>query len=145
MNTIDNDFTIDKLLETIDKDDIDLEQLNKNKIQKIKNDMLQQLQLPRETLKTIHKKLKNYRYVSDLADLKYGAFIRWIPLSNPEKIKLTNGGIVVDIKIFQTGIQIVCKNNFNRIFQLKLDECLLFQKLTNQEQYLLTILHHLTK
>lgn len=145
MNTIDNDFTIDKLLETINKDDIDLEQLNKNKIQKIKNDMLQQLQLPRETLKTIHKKLKNYRYVSDLADLKYGAFIRWIPLSNPEKIKLTNGGIVVDIKIFQTGIQIVCKNNFNRIFQLKLDECLLFQKLTNQEQYLLTILHHLTK
>ena len=49
-----------------------------------------------------------------MSDLQYGYYIRWIPLKNPDKIKLTNGGIVTDILIVNDCIQIQLKNNRNR-------------------------------
>ena len=30
-------------------------------------------------IKTLYKKLKHYRYCSDVSDLQYGYYIRWIP------------------------------------------------------------------
>ena len=93
--------------------------LNSRKIKSIKNDMLQKLQMSGSMLKNYHTKLSNYRYVDDLEDVQYGCYIRWIPLQNPTVIKLTNGGTIVDIKILENGIHIVCKNNMNRIFQIK--------------------------
>ena len=39
-------------------------------------------------------------------------------------------------------IYIVCKNNSSRMFQLKMDECLIFQKLSQQEQILLKALSY---
>ena len=53
------------------------------KISKAKNDILQKLGLERETLKSISKKLKNYRYVDEISDVQYGCYIRWIPLKDP--------------------------------------------------------------
>ena len=50
--------------------------LNSNKIKEIKNNMLQKLQLDRDELKIIHKKLNHYRYCSDISDLQYGYYIR---------------------------------------------------------------------
>ena len=44
----------------------------------MKNNILQKLQLDRETLKSFHKKLKGYRYCVDMADVQYGYYIRWI-------------------------------------------------------------------
>tara|TARA_B110000967_G_C18450296_1_gene347569 strand:- start:1 stop:429 length:429 start_codon:yes stop_codon:yes gene_type:complete len=119
--------------------------LNTRKIKAMKNDMLQKLQLSSNTLKQYHIKLANYRYVDDLEDIQYGCYIRWIPLRNPEVIKLTNGGIIVDIKILENGIHIVCKNNMNRIFQIKFDECMIFQKLTNQENVIISVLDYIAK
>ena len=107
--------------------------------------MLQRLQLPRDKLKEFHKKLKKYRYCSDLKDIQFGFYIRWISLKNPEKIDLTNGGIVCDIKITEKGIYVVCKNRFNNIFQLKFDECLIFQKISQQEAVILKVLDYLVK
>ena len=52
--------------------------------------------------------------------MKYGSYIRWISLKNPENLKLTNGGIVCEMKVGDNGIVIVCKNNFNRFFQLNM-------------------------
>jgi len=49
---------------------------NKAEIQKIKNDILQQLYLPREILKDFHKRLKKYRYCDEMPDLISGQFIR---------------------------------------------------------------------
>jgi len=96
-------------------------------------------------LKKYHTKLSNYRYVDDLEDIQYGCYIRWIPLQNPAVIKLTNGGTIVDIKILENGIHIVCKNNMNRIFQIKFDECMIFQKLTEQENVIISVLDYLVK
>ena len=96
----------------------------------------------KEKLKEYHKKLKDYRYVDDLTDLQYGRYIRWINLNNPEKLDLTRGGMIIDIKILTNGIHIVCKNTYNHRFQIKLDECYIFQKLTDQEKILLLALDY---
>lgn len=137
---------IDNLLNALENEtNSSIMKLNTNKIKQYKNTILQKLQLDRETLKMYHKKLKNYRYCDEIADLQYGYYIRWISLKNPEKIKLTNGAIITDIKIYNEGIQIVCKNNMNRFMQIKFDEVIIFQKLSNQEQVILSVLDYLDK
>ena len=122
-----------------------VENLTSSMIKQIKNDMLQQLQLPRDKLKTMHSKLKDYRYVDDLTGLQYGRFIRWISLKNPEKINLTNGAHIVDIKIEKNGIHVLCRNSRNNFFQLRIDEHMIFQKLTDQEQILISAMDYLQK
>jgi len=117
--------------------------LSSKKIKALKNDYLQKLQLPREKLKIFHTKLQDYRYVDDLTDIQYGRYIRWINLKNPENINLTNGGLIIDIKIISTGIHVVCKNNMNRRFQIKIDENFIFQKISDQERILISALDYL--
>lgn len=141
-----NEFDVNKLLSAIDNDDNEnFLKLNKQLIQKYKNNILQQLQLSSDTLKTYHKKLKHYRYVEELTDIKYGNYIRWINIKNPENLYLTNGGLIMDVIFFNDGIQIKCKNNRNRFFNIKFDECVIFQKLTDQERILLEIMDNLRK
>jgi hypothetical protein len=121
-----------------------IQKYNTSLIKQIKNDYLQKLLLPREKLKDFHLKLKDYRYVDDLTDIQYGRYIRWINLNNPNNIKLTTGGIIIDIKILASGIHVVCKNNKNHRFQIKIDECFIFQKLTDQEKIILYALDHVS-
>jgi hypothetical protein len=122
-----------------------IENLTTRKIKAIKNDYLQQLQLSRDKLKEFHLKLKDYRFVDDLTDIQYGRYIRWISLKNPEKICLTNGGVIIDIKIQEDGIHLLCRNFKNNRFQIKIDECFIFQKLTDQEKTILAALDYLDK
>jgi hypothetical protein len=112
-------------------------------IAKHKNDILQQLNLPREQLIKIQKQLKPYRCVNTLEDLRFGSYVRWISLKNPEVIKLTNGGIVCDIKEMNGEIHIKCKNKMNMLFQAKMSEILLFQKLSEQEEVILKAMKYL--
>tara|TARA_B110000261_G_scaffold147487_1_gene172463 strand:+ start:204 stop:566 length:363 start_codon:yes stop_codon:yes gene_type:complete len=116
--------------------------LDSSKIQQITNDMLQKLRLPREKLKKMNKTLKQYRFVDEIPDIKYGAYVRWINLNSTE-LKLTNGGIICDIKIVNDDVMIVCRNTMGRFFQFKLNECLAFQKITDQEKVLLSALDYL--
>lgn len=119
--------------------------LDSSKIKEIKNNILQKLQLDRSTLKSFHKKLKNYRYCSDLSDLKVGNYIRWISLKNPEKINLTNGAFFVDYIFNNDMMKIICRNSRGRIFQIKFDEVIIFQKLNDQENVILSVLDYLKK
>lgn len=121
-----------------------IQKYNTSLIKQIKNDYLQKLLLPRDKLKDFHLKLKDYRYVDDLTDIQYGRYIRWINLNDPNNIKLTTGGIIIDIKILASGIHVVCKNNKNHRFQIKIDECFIFQKLTDQEKIILYALDHVS-
>ena len=119
--------------------------LTHEKIETVKIKMLNKLNLNKKQFKEISKKLENYRYIDELPELKYGSFIRWISLKNPELIKLSNGGLVMEIKIDLSGIKIVCKNNLNKFFQIKMNENLIFQKLNNQENVLLSALDYLNQ
>ena len=141
-----NDLNNDYLLKSLDNENnIGIENLTTRKIKAIKNDHLQQLQLSRDKIKELHLKLKEYRFVDDLTDIQYGRYIRWISLKNPEKICLTNGGVIIDIRIQADGIHLLCRNFKNTRFQIKTDECFIFQKLTDQEKTILAALDYLDK
>ena len=137
---------INDLLSALDNEENNtIINLTTSKIKNAKNDILQKLQLTKEKLKIFHKKLKEYRYCENLEDVQFGGFIRWIPLKNPDNIKLTNGGIICDIKNYKGEPLFLLKNNMNRFFQLNFNECLVFQKLTRQEQIILAILDYIDK
>ena len=93
--------------------------------------ILKELQLPRNETLDLMKKLKYYKYVDEMKDLKYGTYLRWIPIDDPEDIQLTKGALFCEMKVKEDGVYIICKNyGFNRkYFQIKLDENLIFQKI----------------
>ena len=139
LNTLDED----KLLQALEDDENKcLLNLTTSKIKSIKNNVLQQLSLEREDLIILHDKLQEYRYVDEIPDVKYGCYIRWIRLKNPDEIKLTNGGVIVDVSVMNDDIYLTCKNNRNRMFKLKMSENIIFQKLTDQEKILLSVLDY---
>jgi hypothetical protein len=140
MSTLD----IDQLMKALDNDNNEqILKIDQKQIDKMKNDMLQKLGLKKEELRKLHRSLKEYRYIDELPDLQYGSYTRWISLKDPDKIRLTNGGIVCDTKLDDDGISVVCKNNMHRFFQFRMSECLIFQKLTDQEKVLLSVTNYL--
>ena len=70
---------------------------------------------------------------------------RWINLNKPDQIKLTNGGLICDIKYLDDGCHLMCKNNFNQIMQISMETNLIFQKLNNQEKVILSVIDYLNK
>jgi hypothetical protein len=134
---------VDDLLDALENDsNSSIINLTSRKIKEHKNNVLQQIQLPRKKLKLYHKKLKDYRYCSDLKDIQYGFYIRWIPLKDPENMNLTNGAIICDVKLVNDQLHVLCKNR-GRMMQIKFDEVLIFQKLSDQERVILSILDYL--
>ena len=138
------DQDVNNLLHALENEtNASIMKLTTTKIKEHKNNILQQLQLERTQLKEMHKKLKEYRYCTDMSDMQYGYYIRWIPLKDPQNLYLTNGGLLCDMKIVNNQIHIVCKNNRNKIIQFKFDETVIFQKLSPQEKVILSVLDYL--
>ena len=139
---------VNKLLKALDDESNEnLFNFTSKKILEMNLNILKELHLDKNETLQILKKLKEYKYIDEMNDLKYGTYIRWIPINNPENIHLTKGAVFCEIKITDNGVFIVCKNMgySTKHFQIKMDECLIFQKLTSQEQVLLSALDHLSK
>lgn len=117
--------------------------LTTKKIYEMNFNILKELHLSKEVTMDYMKKLNGYRYVDEISDLKHGSYIRWIPITDPEYLPLHYCGIICDIKITDNGILLVCKNFMHRHYTFKMDECLIFQKLSQQEKVLLSALDHL--
>ena len=144
-NKNNNEINVDVLVKALDDETNEaLMNLTTYKINEMNVKILQELQFSKETVLLYMKKLKGYRYVDEIKDVKYGAFIKWIPITDPTYLPLNIGGIICDIKLIDTGIIIVCKIFMHKHYLIKMDECLLFQKLSNQELVLLSALDHLT-
>lgn len=138
-------LNVDNLMSALDNEKNDsIMNLTTSKIQETNFNILKELHLDRQVLIDYFKKLKGYRYVDELNDLKYGGFIRWIPLTDPDYLPLNQCGIICDIKIADDGVYIVCKNFMHRHYRFKMDECLIFQKLSSQEMVILSALDHLS-
>ena len=137
MTTLD----VEKLLKALENEDnedllnIDFKTLNEQK-----EKIVSKLGLPKKEHNQMIKKLRAYRFIDELPDMRYGSYIRWVCLKDPDNLKLTNGGLVCEMKVSDTGIVVVCKNRFNRFFQLNMNENIIFQKLSDQEQVLLSAL-----
>ena len=119
--------------------------LTTKKINEMKVEILSELHLSKDEIKNLIQRLKEYAYVDEMNELRYGAFIRWIPIKDPDNVHLTPGGILCEINVTDNGVHITCKNFAHKHYRIKMDECLIFQKLTSQEQVLLSALDHLAK
>jgi hypothetical protein len=151
-DTIDN-INVDELLKSIESDKLlSVSKLSYDKINTIKYNVLTRVGLEDDELESMLLKLSDYRYVEELQDIHHGAFVRYIPLTkNSSKSKQENeiilkpGGFICDIKILGSGVQLLCRNHFRKMFQLRLDEVLLFQKLAKQEEIILSVFDYLNK
>ena len=109
-------------------------------IQEMNLKVLKELNMSKgETLDMI-KKLKEYKYVDEINDLKYGSFIRWIPLTDPTNMVFHHAGMICEVKFTDSDTIITCKNFMHRHYTIKLDECLIFQKFTNDEKILIEMI-----
>lgn len=119
--------------------------LNSKMIKEDKNEIINELSLAKKEKQNLIMKLSDYIYIDDLDNIKNGSYIRWINLKNPENIKLTMGGLICEIKYLDNGCHILCKNRYNKIMQIKMEENLIFQKLNYQEKVILSVVDYLHK
>ena len=68
-----------------------------------------------------------------------------LDLKNYDNLQLTRGAFLCDIDISDDGINIICKNLFGRHCTFKMNEILLFQKISDDEQVILSALKYLQK
>ena len=139
---------VPKLLKALDDDSNEtLLNFTTDKIRDMNLNILKELHLSKQDTLELLKKLRDYKYVDEMNELKYGAYIRWIPIEDPTSIHLTKGALFCEMKITDDGVFCVC-NNYgfkSRHFQISIDKNLIFQKLTDQELVLLSALDHLSK
>ena len=113
--------------------------------QKIK--ILMDISLTKKEIDILLTKLHEYYYVDDILKLKGGHFLRWIYLGGDllesESFTLNKGGYFCSFNVKENYTYIQCKTHFGKYFQIKMDECLVFQKLTNSEKILLNSMHQL--
>jgi len=143
-------MNIEDVLHSLDNDrNLSISKLTYDKINNMKYNMLERLGMNDDELESMLHKLADYRYVEELQDIQHGAFIRYVPLTSKnrqkEDIILKNGGFICEVKILGSGVHLLCRNHFRKIFQLKLDEVLIFQKLSNQEEIILSVFDYLAK
>lgn len=133
--TLFSTMDIQNILDSIENEKNDyLENKTLSSIQDSILESLEDLEMPEDGIKRICKKLIEYRYVEEINELHTGKHIRWIRKTNKN---LTNGGIIMDIKFLDTGTQVLCRNANNRFIQIKFDDCMIYQKLSVEEQLIL--------
>ena len=96
MNEDDLEF-LDKSLQNSNNKNIS--KLTYKEINLQKNNIINELNLSKKDTKNLLNRLKEYQYVDEVPELIEGRYIRWINITNPDNIKLTNGGILCEIKI----------------------------------------------
>ena len=139
-------MNIDLLQQALENDDnLNIINTNIQEIKQKKNEILQELGLKREDLKSYHKKLSGYMYIDNIKDLKYGRNLRWINLNKIDAIKITNGAVLCDIKIHDKGLALVLKGYTHNYITLYLNENIIFQKLNSEEEIILKAVDYLHK
>ena len=83
--------------------------------------------------------------MDEVDELRIGSYIRYFVLkkmNHKEEVKLMRGGFIVDIIASKENIMILCRNN-NIFWKININNCVIFQKNTKQEEVLIKILDHL--
>lgn len=124
-------------------DEKKLTYLNSSIIKDAKNNILQKMGFERNELKHYHKVLKNYRFVDELDELSLGHHIRWFNLTKLNNMKLYNGAILTNIEYINNQVYLLCKSYKNKIFTIKMDKIILFQKFYDQELLMIQILDYI--
>lgn len=94
------------------------------------------LRMPVAMISAFYKKLSGFRHIDKVYLLHRGKYARWIR-NDSDPPKLENGGIVVDTKITDNGVIVLCKLG-SRFTQYRFNDCITYQKLTADEMLLLS-------
>lgn len=136
---------LEKLLEGIDDrhtewmEGMTMETLREQRIQ-----MLSELEnVSHDTLGTWLTKLEKYRVIDELQHLQMGRYVRWVSFANPEHPRLILGGFVCGIYIEETGIEVEVLARRKFVHRFSYDDVFLFQRLTPQEEILLSLVEYL--
>ena len=137
--TLFSTIDVDTLLDKIDENHF----LENKTVSDLSKDILEALQtISCPNIEKVCLRLSGYQPIDRLCDLRLGRLIRWIKRSGGS---LTNGGLLMDVKIENKGVKLLCKNNMNRLFNLSLEENVIFQKLTPQEEVILSAINYISK
>ena len=91
---------VQKLLKALDDEtNENLLDFTTKKLREMTLKILSELNLPKKETIELFKKLKDYKYVDEMDDLKYGTYLRWIPLEDPTNINLSKGALFCETKI----------------------------------------------
>ena len=133
-----SNIDIQSLLEKVENNDAGyLENKTLKDISEEVFESLNRIDLPNSSIMSYCLRLTGYRLVDRICDLRNGRMMRWIKIGGSANGGLTNGGILMSVKIENSGVQLLCRNNMNRFFNVKFDDCLIYQKLTMEEQLIL--------
>ena len=136
------DYT--KIIQSLDiEENLKILNLTNEKINKINVSILNELNLPIDVVKSYTNKLKGYKYIDDFTELKPGTFIRCIPITKDNNFSLSQSSIVCDTIITSEGVNVRIKTFYNKNYSLNLEEYLVFQKLTKDEQIILYALDNI--
>ena len=98
-------------------------------------DAIIELNPTEELLEKFCNRLTGYRHVDKICDLLLGRIVVWIKRSDPTQLK--GNSFVVRIDIDNNGVSFLCMSHNNRFYRVKFDDCVVFQKLTTEEQLVL--------
>jgi len=135
-------LNIDELIKNAEKSQ-HLENKSWKDILKENIDALEELELDTETEKLWLERLSEYRYVKNIYEIHKGKFLRWIKKTD-DLPKLTNGSFVSEILFLDGGTYIQCLTYNRSVFNIKMDDCILFHKLTPDEMLILTVYDSIT-
>jgi hypothetical protein len=107
-----NPLDIENILKALDNETNDsILNLTTKKINEMNLKILKELNLSKKDTSELFGKLKGYKYVDEMNDMKPGTFLRWIPINNNDNnIHLTRGAVFCELKVTDDGIKIVLKN-----------------------------------
>ena len=122
--------------------------LTSKKIETIKTDLFKEVEMSDTIAIKLMEKLKEYRFIDDMSDFKEGSYIRWFDvsdLSDINTVKLRNGAFISETKLFDDDIHITCRTITRRYIQILGSKNLIFQKLSDQEKIILSVLDYIEK
>lgn len=154
---------IDKMLDSIEhaKNDY-LENKTMESVTGEIYERVSELPISVESMENICKKLIGYRFVDEIHELHKGKVVSWVRIRKTAtqellestgvteennyviQPKLSGTGIVVNIKFSDKGTIVVVANPPNHRFtQYRFDDCLTFQKMSQEEQLILMAYEYL--
>jgi hypothetical protein len=139
MDTIDlnnaSEKEIQKMLNLIEKKDNNLFSLTFEKIEKEIDDTLNTLDLTSSSKKIMKQKLKGYKQIEELDELKEGSYIKWY--SKKDKI-LNRGSKLIKI-IIKDSVKLLCKNIKGGYVELNQEEVIIYKKLSRVYMCLMSL------
>jgi len=140
----DDDLNMDLLARAAENEDnAHILNLTAETVAAAKTSILQDMVSDDVARQDILEKLEGYVYIDEIHEVRSGTYIRWLNVGDDDDITLAKGGIFCDVRFSDYGAVLRCKTFRNRYYEVKMDNVILFRKLTPQERVLMCALTYL--